>query len=246
MPTPSAGTATVDLTASGNYGLVDDAVFGASQVNAGTGTFPAFLSIARTGTEQGYNSDFRPVQFNETTNANHNHSLLLANVPLVEGGNVAGTIEGVLYREFLFDSNEGSSGENPFLSLDRLQIYQELSGNLGGTYNFSSGPSGGFNVAGEHLVYDLDATGDHWIAVNSRLSSGSGKSDIQVLIPNSLFDPNVPYVYLYSAFGLQGDGWRSSGGSEEWAVAGGQSGQGGGSKAALNISKSAAVDGGLE
>ena len=244
MPTPSAGTATVDLTASGNYGLVDDAVFGASQVNAGTGTFPAFLSIARTGTEQGYNSDFRPVQFNETTNANHNHSLLLANVPLVEGGNVAGTVEGVLYREFLFDSNEGSSGENPFLSLDRLQIYQELSGNLGGTYNFSSGPSGGFNVAGEHLVYDLDATGDHWIAVNSRLSSGSGKSDIQVLIPNSFFDPNVPYVYLYSAFGLQGDGWRSSGGSEEWAVAGGQSGQGGGSKAALNISKSAAVDGG--
>src|SRR6185295_6473255 len=99
MPTPPSSSATVDLTTSGSAGVVDGAVFDASQVNAGTGTFPAFLSIAQTGTESGYNSDFRPVQFNETTNANHNHSLLLANVPLVEGGNVAGTVEGVLYRQ---------------------------------------------------------------------------------------------------------------------------------------------------
>jgi len=177
-------------------------------------------------TEQGYNSDFRPVQFNETTNANHNHSLLLANIPIVEGGNTPGTVEGMLYRQFLFDANEGNQGENPFLSLDRLQIYQETSGNLGGT--FVSGV--GFVATGQHLVYDLDATGDHWIALNAGLSSGSGKSDVEVLIPNSFFDPSVPYVYLYSAFGLQGDGWRSDSGNEEWAVAGGQSGRGGGSK----------------
>jgi len=240
MPTPPAASSTVDLTASGNFGSVDGAAFNASQVNAGTGSFPAFLQISRTGTEQGYNSDFRPVQFNETTNANHNHSLLLANIPLVEGDGTGGTNEGTLYRQFLFDSNEGKSGDNPFLSLDRLQIYQETSGNLGGTFV----PGVGFTAAGQHLVYDLDATGDHWIAINSALSSGSGKSDIQVLIPNSFFDPNDPYVYLYSAFGLQGDGWRSDSGNEEWAVAGGRSGQGGGSVAALNVSKGASVPGG--
>jgi hypothetical protein len=80
-------------------------------------------------------------------------------------------------------------------------------------------------VAGEHLVYDLDATGDHWIALNANLSSGSGKSDIELLIPESFFDSSVPYVYLYSAFGLQGDGWASGNGNEEWAVAGGRSGR---------------------
>ena len=147
MPTPPSSSSTVDLTTSGTSGVVDGAVFDASQVNAGTGTFPAFLSITHTGTEQGYNSDFRPVQFNETTNANHNHSLLLANIPIVEGDGTHGTTEGMLYRQFLFDANEPNSGDGPLLSLDRLQIYQELSGNLGGTYNFSSGPLGGFNVA---------------------------------------------------------------------------------------------------
>src|SRR5207253_10540022 len=114
------------------------------------------------------------------------------------------------------------------------------SGDLGGT--FVSGV--GFVATGQHRVYDLDATGDHWIALNAGLSSGSGKSDVEVLIPDSFFDPSVPYVYLYSAFGLQGDGWRSDSGNEEWAVAGGQSGRGGGSKAALNIDKHATVDGG--
>ena len=113
MPTPPASASTVDLTTSGNFGDVDGAVFSASQVNAGTGSFPAFLQINHTVTEQGYNSDFRPVQFNETTNANHNHSLLLANIPIVEGGNTPGTVEGMLYRQFLFDANEGNQGGEP-------------------------------------------------------------------------------------------------------------------------------------
>src|SRR5437773_7831830 len=176
MPTPPAASSTVDLTTSGNFGTVDGAVFDASQVKAGTGSFPAFLQINHTGTEQGYNTDFRPVQFNETTNTNHDHSLLLANIPIVEGDGTGGTVEGMLYRQFLFDANEGNSGENPFLSFDRLQIYQETSGNLGGT--FVSGL--GFAAPGPHLVYDLDATGDHWLALNARLSSASGQSHIQL------------------------------------------------------------------
>src|SRR3954447_6489140 len=130
MPTPPSSSSTVDLTASGNFGTIGDAVFTASSVNAGTGSFPAFVQISNTGTEQGYNTDARPVQFNSGDNENHNHSLLLANIPIVEGGNVPGTVEGVLYREFLFDANEPNSGDNPLLSLDRLQIWQEEAGNL--------------------------------------------------------------------------------------------------------------------
>jgi uncharacterized repeat protein (TIGR01451 family) len=240
MPTPPSSASTVDLTTSGNVGTVNDAVFSAEQINAGTGSFPAFLSITHNGTESGYNSDFRPVQFNETTNANHNHSLLLANIPIVEGDGTGGTVEGVLYREFLFDANEPNSGDNPLLSLDRLQIWQEEAGNLT-NFNTVTGFAG---IHTNHLAYDLDAGGDHWIAINSNLSSGSGKSDVRVLIPNTFFDPNAPYVYLYSLFGAQGDGWATGNGNEEWAIRNGHSGPGGGSKAALNISKAATVPGG--
>ncbi len=239
MPTPPASSSTVDLTTSGNFGYVGDAVFAAEQVNAGTGAFPAFLSMSHSQNESGYNSDFRPVQFNETTNANHNHSLLLANIPIVEGDGTGGTIEGVLYREFLLDTNEGGTGDNRFISLDELQIWQEQSGNLTGFIS-NVGFTGGVN----YLAYDLDAGGDSWIAIDSDLSSGSGKSDVRVLIPNVAFNPSVPYVYLFSEFGLTGGSWISNNGNEEWAVRGGKTGPGGGTKAALNISKSASVDGG--
>jgi hypothetical protein len=108
-PTPPPTAADVDLTASGNSGSVNDGVFIAAQIQgAGTGTFPAFVQISHTGTEQGYNTDHRPEQFNEGNSANHNHSLLLANVPLVEGDGTNGTVEGLLYREFLLDANEGN------------------------------------------------------------------------------------------------------------------------------------------
>jgi uncharacterized repeat protein (TIGR01451 family) len=242
MPTtPPPGTPTVNLTAPGNFGSVDDVVFAADQVQgAGTGSFPAFLQMVHSGTEQGYNSDARPVQFDETNAAGHNHSLLLANIPIVEGNGAGGTTEGLLYREFLLDANEGNGGDiNQFLSLDRFQIWQEKTGNLTG---FTQGA--GFGAPGEHLVYNLDSTGDHWIGLNASLSAGSGQSDIRVLIPDFFFDHSIPFVYLYSAFGLQGGGWAANNGNEEWAIRNGQAGAGGGSKAALNIDKHADVPGG--
>ena len=61
MPTPSAGTATVDLTASGNFGFVGDGVFLTGQLQpAGTGNFNSFVQIQNAGVEQGYNTDFVP------------------------------------------------------------------------------------------------------------------------------------------------------------------------------------------
>src|SRR5438552_5253039 len=112
MPTPPPNTSTVDLTTSGNFGTVNDAVFTTDQGNAGTGSFPASLQISRTGTEQGYNTDGHPVQpgFDMLDNSNHNRSLLLANIPIVEGDGTNRTNEGTLYREFLLDANEPNSG----------------------------------------------------------------------------------------------------------------------------------------
>ncbi|MFL5097927.1 MAG: hypothetical protein ACJ8ES_21700, partial [Xanthobacteraceae bacterium] len=162
----------------------------------------------------------------------------MANVPIVIGDGTNGTVEGVAYRQFLLDINDANAARQ-FLSLDRLQIWQEESGSLG---NFTSG----LGFAGAHtnyLAYDLDAGADRWIALNSGLSDGSGQSDVAVLIPDSFFinDTDHRYVYLYSGFGYQ-SGWAADGGFEEWGVA--SAGGAPGTTAALAMDQTASVAGG--
>jgi uncharacterized repeat protein (TIGR01451 family) len=237
--TSPASSADANLTDSGSFGSVGNALFLTSQVQpAGTGVFDTFVQIQANGTEQGYNTGARPQQFDEKSSANHNRSLLLSNIPVVFGDGSGGTNDGTAYREFLLDANEANGGGKNLLSLDRLQIFQELSGNLTG---FT--PGTGFSAAGQNLVYDLDAGGDHWIALNAGLSSGSGQSDMRLLIPDVLFDHSKPYVVVYSGFGYQGNGWTTDGGFEEWGVDTAHS-AGGGSPFALDISKTATIDGG--
>src|SRR5215475_5496437 len=236
-PPKPPGTPDVDLTGNGNFGAVNDVIFQTGQLqSAGTGVFNTFVQIQRNGTEQGYNSDNSIEQFDEK-NAHH-HSLLLANVPIVIGDGTGGTIDGVAYRQFLLDIND-PAGIKQYLSLDKLQIWQEESGSLG---NFASG----LGFAGAHtnfLAYDLDAGADRWIGLNDGLSHGSGQSDVVVLIPDSFFinDTSHRYVYLYSAFGFQ-SGWSSDGGFEEWGVA--KDSGAPGTTAALAMDKTATVPGG--
>src|SRR3954447_8259768 len=150
------GTPDVDLTFDGASGTINGGIFQTSQVQpAGTGTFNSFVRIQHTGTEQGYNSDTAP-QFDEK--ASFDHSILLANIPIVFGDGAGGAEEGVSCREFRLDLNETTPGS--FISLDKLQIWQEESGSL---TNFT--PGSGF--AGSHtnlLVYNLDAGSNHWVA----------------------------------------------------------------------------------
>ena len=156
---------TVDLTTSGSFGAIGDAIFTTDTTHsAGTGGFNTFVQLQHKGTEQGYNTN-ASAQFDEKNSHVHNHALLLADVPIFFGDGSNGTIEGVAYREFKLDINEASR----FLSLDTLQIWQEDAGNL---TNFNSDGSG-FGGDG-HLVYDMDAGGDAWVALNGGLSSGSG------------------------------------------------------------------------
>src|SRR4029077_18801416 len=63
---------------------------------AGSGNIDSFVRVQASGTEQGYNTSFRPLQFNETTSATFTHDLALSAVPVV-------LINGVTYREFLLD-----------------------------------------------------------------------------------------------------------------------------------------------
>lgn len=237
MPTLPPGTPDINLTSDDTFGTLNGAVFATGQAQpAGTGTFNAFVQIQRTGTEEGYNTD-ASAQYNEGSAHNHNHSILLADVPIVIGDGSNGTLEGVAYREFLLDLNDPNGNTKPYMSLDALQIWQEEAGNL---TNFT--PGAGF--AGAHtnyLAYNLDAGGNHWIGLNDALSPGSGGSDVTVLIPDSFFinDAAHRYVTLYSKFGEQ-SGWTTEGGFEEWGL----NRASGGAQSAFSIHKTATVPGG--
>ena len=233
MPTKPPGTPDLDLTEFGSFGVFGDAVFMTGQLQpAGTGQFDAFVQIQNNGSEQGYNTD-AGAQYDEGSSHQHNHSILLAEVPIVIGDGTNGTVEGVAYREFLLDLNESNGG---YISLDELQIWQNEAGDL---TNFTAD----LGFAGAHtnyLAYDLDAGGDKWIALTSNLGSGSGQGDYRILIPDSFFinDAAHRYVTLYSEFGVQ-PGWGSNSGFEEWGL----SGASGGQVSAFSVNKTATVPG---
>src|SRR5207244_8087632 len=97
--------------------------------------------------------------------------------------------------QFLRDINETNGRGRELLSLDQLQIFQANSGSLN---NYSGG-----TLQGATKIYDLDAGSDNFILLNYDLNHGSGSGDMFAYIPNSLFDPSTPFVYLYSRFGEQ-------------------------------------------
>src|SRR5207302_1198844 len=83
----------LDLSTPGASGFLAGGFFQQGDIQpAGTGVFNTFVQIqshgAKDTTEQGYNTDFRPEQFDEKNDAPHNHSLLLADVPVVNIGGV--------------------------------------------------------------------------------------------------------------------------------------------------------------
>jgi hypothetical protein len=145
--------ATVDLTVAGTGGTINGAVLTNQSGNAGTGIFNTFAQLQHNGIEQGYNSDAAP-QFDEKTSHQHNHSILLADVPIFIGDGTGGTVEGVVYREFRFDANE-VGGVGRLLSLDKLEIWQEESGSL---TNFTSAGSA---AAGVHYASGPGFAGTH-------------------------------------------------------------------------------------
>src|SRR5207302_7625167 len=98
---PSA--ATLDLTARGATGSVNGALF--TQVDSrptGTGAINSFVRMQALGNgtvEQGYNTDARPLSYDENKSPQFTRSLSVASTPAV-------VIGGVRYREFLLDINQ--------------------------------------------------------------------------------------------------------------------------------------------
>jgi hypothetical protein len=194
-----------DLTIDNAECTINTAIF--QQVDdqaTGTGLVDPFVRISPGGndtTEQGYNTTLSegptPVLNTDFTDQ-YNHELLLADVPQVE-------IDGVWYYEFVLDINENvqGPGDNEFLSLDEVQLFQTSIGNQNVT-SFAAGDPNIIDINGD-LVYDLDSNADNVVLLNYLFEHGSGSGDMNMYIPVSAFDGEGEYVILYSAFGYLGE-----------------------------------------
>jgi hypothetical protein len=175
----------------------------------GTGVFEPFLTIQNKGVEQGYNTSGSPTQFDEKRQPNWTRPLLLSLLwPVMSPDHVPS-------YEFMLDLNEIATPKG-LLSLDDLQIYQGAAGN----YTHLNLTTQKFDDPGavSHLQYDMNpGTQANAVLLNYNvIGKGQGSSDLNVYIPISYFDPNLPYVYLYSKMGGYGPDYMADSGYEEW------------------------------
>ena len=200
-----------DLSNGGTV-TVNNAVFvTVDQQPTGSGTIHSFVRIgaANQGVVEGYNTDGRPLQFDELTSATFTRSEKLSDLKIATRNNVQ-------YYQFLLDINQKSS--EPLLTLNELEIYL---GNAPDLLSYSPNRSGGGTGFGANssFVYDLDQGTDNAIDLNYNLNSGSGSGDMWVFIPKANFDAakagnNNDFVYLYSKFGIP---HPNNDGYEEWS-----------------------------
>ena len=192
--------------------------------SSGTGVIDSFLRVAHQGNDtfqEGYNTDFRPVEYDENTDANFTDSILLADIPIrfgsdidINGDGVADLPVGQFY-ELRLDLNQNNSDH--FISLEALSLYLGTDPNL---TDFDSQYDGGTGFAGDNdvLVYNMDGVDPDGTAKNDEeiyvilnaLESGSGDADSVFYINKTYFDSaldsvenseDYEYFYLYSAFG---------------------------------------------
>jgi hypothetical protein len=198
----------LDLTAGGT-GTINGAIFSTTdQQPTGSGVIHSFvrISAANEGTVEGYNTDGRPLQFDENSSPTFTRSLAKADLVSV---NIGGTD----YYKFLLDINQ--QNVRPLLSLNELEIYV---GDAPDLLGYSPDHSAGGTGFGSHstLVYDLDlASSNNRIELNYSLNSGSGSGDMYAFIRKNLFNGPKDWIYLYSKFG---DPNVNNDGYEEWAA----------------------------
>lgn len=198
-----SGSRMLNLASQGASGAIAGALFQQGDPYSGdAGKLNPFLRLQNKWcqqTEQGYNTDSHNLQFNEVDR--FTSALKLGDVRRV-------VVDGVAYREFVLDVNE-SRCRWP-ISLDQLRLYVGERGDLRG-YNGRTQL-----LSGLHAVYDMDAQGDRWVKLDSRLAR-PGQADMVFLVPESVFGSagSEAYVYLFSKFG---EHFGADGGFEQWST----------------------------
>ncbi len=230
-----------------NFALIEDYLVPDS---TGTGVINSFIRLqddtSLPGFEAGYNTDGRPVQFNEDVSSQNNFSLRYIEIPKV-------TIGGITYLVLNLDLNESNASvPAALITLQNLKIFTaavpDLTNMDPATRLFPTNDATLNYELDIDSNYDGDAldAGETNYSVNlTDWNSGSGTGDYQVLIPvqgdaNNLgFEGVQPgaYFYIYSEFGIKnGSGYAADGGFEEWFVVRNPS---------MAIEKTASVDGNI-
>ena len=221
---PAAASEVCDLrTLNATCTAINGGIFAQNEIHpSGTGVFQPFLRLQHDGgsdTEQGYNTSYRPVQYDEKTDPNFTRNLLLSEVGTKE-------IDGVLYREFFLDINEEGVVPKEFLTLDQLEIFTSNTPDL---HTYSSGTvnsgNGNGTLTGATKIYDLDdGSGNAYMRDNyiqlsyNVIGKGSGSSDMVFYLRDDLFTGT--YVYLFSQFGRidsNTNKFVTGAGFEEWS-----------------------------
>lgn len=199
-------------------------------IPAGTGVFQPFLSYQAKGTEEGINTSLGGNGqgfLDDKRVPKWTHDLHLSDLGVV-------TRNGTDYYAFELDANEtGSGNDNRTLSIDDIRIY---------TSSSSTSPFADLNNDQKiHTAINNDTLGVLQYAQNepngtanfvmidaSRRTegstSGSGSSDMIVLVPTALFSDALPtdFVTFYTLNGVhdsaldETNGGSSDAGYEEW------------------------------
>ena len=191
----SHGSQYIDLTTVGAQVTHNNVIFAAGVGPAGTGQFDPFLTVSPGGstpTEVGYNSDAQGAGTTDDTvqyGGNRTHTLRASAIPPTVVG-------GIEYREFSLDGND--QGSDDFMSIDNIEVYIDTQAGIKG-YTDGAGCTPGTFTVGDSApaatqIYCLDAGQDVTVLMKTQgLSSGSGQSDITVLIPASIFPAECNY-----------------------------------------------------
>jgi hypothetical protein len=206
VATPALAVDIVDLSEPNATATVNGTIFTQATVSAaGSGNINAFLRVqgaASGDTETGYNTDARPLQFDEKTDPIHTRSLRLDEVPTV-------VKNGVTYRQFILDNNEPAAASKTLISLDTFMVFLTAIPNVTGVSLATPAA-----VLG-NLVYNLDAGADRSLLFDANLAQGSGKYDATIEIPDANFTGPNTYVTVLATFGITA---RAQAGFEEFGV----------------------------
>ncbi|MEP2775074.1 MAG: hypothetical protein ABJQ29_08390 [Luteolibacter sp.] len=209
----------VDLSdTSVNSGMINGAIYMIDGTQpAGTGIFGrnsggVFLTIQNNGVEEGYNTSARNIMDTKRI-PQWNHEITVATLGVV-------TVDNKDYVPFLLDINETANDNKRLLSLDDVKIFTtQATGITNPTL------SSLVNDSRLTLRYDMDAGANNSVLLDyGRSGSGSGKADMALLVPVSVFDGAAAgdTVYFYSRFGgdVVGASADSSAdaGFEEWTA----------------------------
>jgi len=189
-------------------GIINGALFERlDKSKAGRGVFPTFLELQQDpssgGITQGYNTDYRGEGYPDYQQGNalpHNYIIELDWLGQIQ-------LDSTWYYSFALDVDQ-APGVDPWIRLDELEIYQT---NDREAFGYPNGLG--------TKVWELDpGAEDNTVLLDYLLSgSGSGKSDMIVSIPVSLFiNPDLDYVVLYSLFSNDNDG------PQEWSYMAGE------------------------